>query len=72
MHFEEKKSPKVKKNIFPNPRYKNKSNKIYCSMVATVPQNVIPEATDGPNEAFSESEYSIKKVIKRETENYKF
>ena len=41
-------------------------------VVATISQNVIPEVTVGPNEAFSKSEYSIKKVIKRETENYKF
>lgn len=41
-------------------------------MVETIPQNVIPEVTDGANEAFSKSEYSIKKVIKLETENQKF
>ena len=41
-------------------------------MIAIVSQNEILEVTDGPNEAFSKSEYSIKKVMKIETESYKF
>ena len=48
------------------------NNKIYCFMIAIVSQNEILEVTDGPNEAFSKSEYSIKKVMKIETESYKF
>ena len=41
-------------------------------MVATILQNLKPKVTEGPNEAFSKSEDSIKKVIKPETENHKF